>query len=175
MQDSLSRHISVLKSAPGIQGNVLLAKRISDIDKYFDDEATQAYLLGQLLRDSDYNVVRSSDNNVAWSSDDFKRMLQYLEEKKLASYFEGRTAMPRSGDEIKSWAIFVFAILSILLGTVRLLTNSVALGLNRYNLLVVIEGGFPLIAGLLLLIPAFSLRKHARRRKQLLLQVTEIS
>jgi len=167
MQEPLSRHISNLKLSPSIQSNNLLINQLSDIDKYFEDERAKAYLLGQLFR--------NSSNNIVWMSVNFQAMLQYLEKERLASYFEGQSKMPRSTKEIRTWVIFLFAVLSILLGTFRLLANSVEVGLSgRYNVPIVVEGGLPLIAGLLLLIPAFSRWRHSRRRKQLVSRLTEL-
>lgn len=165
MNDSLPVHISDLKLAPAIQGNIFLIKCLSDIDKYFDDDKAKAYLLGQLLRNNQGNTVQKTDH--------FKRLSQYLRQEELLSYFEGRNEIPRPTRDIRTWVILLFSVLLIILGVVRLIGNIVDVGLsNVYNIPIVREGGFPLISGLLLLMVAGSRWKYSRRRKQLELQLS---
>lgn len=160
METSFSDCIAKIEKAESVKLNPEIVQSIREINRFFSRDDLKAYLLGQLLVDRSKGAI--------FEDPEMKGFLSQIEERGLTDYFRGRRRAVLNDDRFLNWIILGFGFVVMLLGVLRLLNSFIEVGLsNRYGILRVNEGGFPVVTGVSFIIIFFVRRRYSIRQKAL--------
>lgn len=152
MDTTLSNSVAKLAQIESVRVNLDVANNIRDLNRYFSQDEIKAYLLGQLLNDRSMTSL--------FKDPEMKRFLSQIEDMGLMDYFKGNKRAILKNDRSINWLILGFGLLVTFLCAFRFFNSfSQVVFSNRYGIMSVNEGGYPLILGIGLII-TFFVRHH---------------
>lgn len=160
METSFSNSIAKLEQIESVRLDQEITENIRDINRFFSEDDIKAYLLGQLL-------WKKSETDM-FEAPEMKRFLADLEERGLVDYFKGYKKAKLKNEGLLNWVILGFGLLVTILGVFRLVNSFIQVGISdRYGVMTVKEGGYPLLLGIGLIIVFFVRNKYRIRQKDL--------
>jgi hypothetical protein len=160
MATPISILVRRLKRTTEISSNPEYDRLFSDIDRYGDNDASKAYLLGCFFK----NTFDTDNLSIA----DKKFLISTIKEHGLEKYYYLQEhPKPEFGFAVL-YILMLGGIACLIAGSYQLYYSRISVGLSIMYLQPIIrEGGWTIIAGLVFLVGGFSQFRFQQKRKQL--------